>query len=142
MKNKNVILLFLAGLFLTAGSCCKNNDCNEEPKDYRDKWVGDWDFISVYTWQLNLNYGCDTSYYSGKISLVGNDSLNIEYMENRKITMHVDKSGKLSKYYSNARLSARGQFERNDKIHLIIGYHGLPGGWNYQIGGQKKGSKK
>ena len=142
MKSKNVILLFLAGLCLTAGSCRKNNDCNEEPKDYRDKWVGDWDFISIETWRVGMNSGCDTFYHSGKISLVGSDSLNIEYTENYKITMHVDESGKLSKYYP-ANEYARGQFEGNDKIHLERGYHGLPGGGDTKTEGQKReGGKK
>ena len=141
MKSKNVILLFLAGLCLTAGSCCKNNDCNEEPKDYRDKWVGDWDFISIETWRVGMNSGCDTFYHSGKISLVSSDSLNIEYIENLKITMHVDESGKLFKYYP-ANESADGQFEGNDKIHLITRYWGLPGGSNTKTDGQKKGGKK
>ena len=139
MKNRNIILLFLAGLFLTAGSCCKNNDCNEEPKDYRDKWVGDWDFVTVITSippQQNITR--DTICYSGKIYKVEADNeLMIKYMETNSIKARVDEGGKLSDLHTSGSFN-EGKFMDTNLIYISLWYGGAHYGRGYFIKGVKK----
>ena len=130
------ITFFLLVICLTTMAC---------KKDYRDKWVGDWDFVVERSWRIwctdHWDIQRDTIYHSGEINLIGIDSLIIEYMET--VTMHVDEIGNLSKgnYPYNY---AHGHFEKNDKIYLRTGYdRQRPGDWDHIINGiKKKGSRK
>ena len=135
------ICFFLLVICLTTMAC---------KKDYRDKWVGNWDFVvetSRSIWSIDhWDSKRDTIYHSGEINLISSDSLIIEYMKDVTITMHVDEIGNLSKYscpegcYSY--YYARGQFEKNDKIYLETGYNRTYP-WDHIINGiKKKGSRK
>ena len=142
MKNKNVILLFLAGLCLIAGSCCKNNDCNEEPKDYRDKWVGNWDFVTkklIFYQDVTVDY----IYYSGEIYKVGDDELMIRYMENDTVWVRVNENGKLSNLRAGNSYDNRGEFIDTDSISIFLRWGGAGHGKHHYInGGKKKGGGK
>ena len=106
--------------------------------DYRNQWVGDWDFV------VKCEYPVSVIYYSGKI-FFGNvdDQLNIEYTEHIVETVIVDEYGKISAYIDFC--SKEGQFERKDELQMKVWCHEGQGGGDryYSINGMKKeGDKK
>ncbi|MCL2722754.1 MAG: hypothetical protein FWD47_15600 [Treponema sp.] len=137
MKTKHFFygLIVLAVLLTT---------CKKET-DYRDKWVGDWDFVVEREWWIMYtDEGKDTTYYSGKISY-GNSSgdLYIKHSETDTLLIDVDESGKL--YFSDGggHDYADGQFEGNNKMILFYHDGGLGGWMAFNISGIKKeGDKK
>ena len=117
-------------------------------KDYREKWVGNWDFEINYTVWVNPpsggpSYCCfDTLYsYSGKISLgVDINQLNINYMEDDLVLVVVDEYGKISGEYHNR---TEGQFEGKNKVYISDNYYTKASHSIYTINGEKKkGGKK
>lgn len=138
----------------------KDNNANYVKKtfkvyDYRDKWVGDWYFMSIHSvWnfeQIFVIEGTDTTvtdvppendttFYNGHIFLgeEGNTVfLNHRENVNRKIL--VDTSGRiyhndnLWKYYYN-----EGNFFGNDSIFYKFGEGGRGGGSNLYVYGKKQ----
>lgn len=124
-------------------------------KDYRDKWVGDWYFMSIHSvWNFEQIFviegtdttvtdvppEIDTTFYNGHIFLgeEGNTVfLNHRENVNRKIL--VDTSGRiyhndnLWKYYYN-----EGNFFGNDSIFYKFGEGGRGGGSNLYVYGKKQ----
>jgi len=135
--KKGLILLVLASIAI---ACVKP----QKPKDYREKWVGDWDFVVERTWNRGWDRGHDTVYYSGTISLGSTDStLNVKYLSVITSTdIPVDKFGKIDNkaYYCNPCIN--GQFEGNDKVHIRYGYNtGATSSTSIIDGIKKKGDK-
>jgi hypothetical protein len=115
--------------------------------NYRNKWIGDWDFEVKRSWFNSPDSGGDTLYYLGKISLVDDlveclyNLLNIEYLENRSIILKVDENGELFDFPTDLHYKD-GHFEGNDKIALYLEWGGLGGGTSYFIDGiKRKGGK-
>ena len=131
----------IVGLWMSIMVCIMLALSSCKKEDYRTNYIGDWDFVVEREWSIGWDKGHDTIYYSGKISLVDSDSLNIEYMENAKIIIHIDEQGKLFNYYYMY-YHAHGQFVGYDKIYLETGYSRRIGREkNIIIGIKKKGSK-
>jgi hypothetical protein len=119
--------------------------CEPKPEpDYRDKWVGDWDFETISTsWQMDWPQSIvDTLYFTGKIFIGDEDNqLSINYLKDHCYVIKVNEEGGFSEGGTEY---VFGQFEGEDKV-LIETRHGGHGG-NVQetIGGTKikKGGKK
>jgi len=144
MKTKHFFFwLAIAAMCITLFSTCK-----KDKEDYRDKWVGDWDFVvKYYLWDtVEGDLVCsDTIYYSGKINYENSQKqLYIQYMSTYSILVDVDESGKISKDdHPYWRDYTRGQFEGNDKIYIENGTKTLGSHTEYIVNGIKqKGSKK
>ena len=133
------------GLIITVLTIIAIGFVSCEKPDYREKWVGDWEFStrSEY-WEFDVGVLRDTTYYYlGKISR-GNASeqLNITYMENCSMDLSVDENGKILKFsgegINNAIRKANGQFEEIDNIYIYLELGGMGGGSKYTINGTKK----
>lgn len=127
--------MLLISIFFTVSSC------KEEEKDYRDGWIGDWDFIietRIYIPKPDtlVHPEYDTVFYSGKIGLAGIDSMiNIKYLSNDSIFLKIDENGTLSKFPNGY---CRGRFEGYNKIYLYLRWGGVVGGISHTINGIKR----
>ena len=141
MKTKHFFFwLAIVAICVTLFSTCK-----KDKEDYRDKWVGEWDFVvEKFWWVGGEETENDTLYYSGKISLGDNDNdLYVEYIDNDTLNLIVNEDGELSVYDENYHYHAEGQFERKNKVHFKFHGGGLGGGSTYTVDGIKKeGGKK
>jgi len=140
MKAKH-FFCYLAVIAVLFTACKKD-------KDYRDKWIGDWDFVvEYYFWSTMEGYllCSDTIFYLGKINHEnGQEQLYIQYTPTHSILVDVDESGKISKDdHPYWRDYTRGQFEGNDKVYIENGTKTLGSHTEYIINGvKKKGNKK
>ena len=134
LKTFGLWMSIMVCIMLALSSCKK--------EDYRTNYIGDWDFVVEREWSIGWDSGHDTIYYSGKISLVSNDSLKIEYMKDVETTVYIDELGKLFNYYY---MYCRdiGHFVGNNKIYLeTTWYDGRDGRKKNIINGIKKERKK
>ena len=96
-------------------TACKKD---KEDKDFRTKWIGDWNF-DVKRSEFHYGNESETTYcYSGEISL-GNSpyELQIKYNQSSLLKAYVNEDGSLHVpeiYIHNY----SGQFEGNDRMHL------------------------
>jgi len=113
--------------------------CSVTVADYRERWVGDWDFV-VREDELVLDgvMKKDTSYYLGKITL-GNASndLNIQYTEYKSMTVTVLKGGLI---FNSTHESPSGKFDGSNGMHLNVVSKTMSGSryWSLDIEGVKK----
>ena len=137
MKTQHFFYGLAILAFLSTG-CKKDND-------YRDKWVGDWDFEVIRHWFLMGENGyseTDTIFYLGRISLINTAKLNINYTEDSSIDLEVDETGILSGFQTGNGYSG-GAFKGNDTLHLYLRWGGLGGGMVHNIDGiKRKGGHK
>jgi len=133
------IVTFFALLFLFMG--CKKT------KDYREQWVGEWDFvIASHKFNVDSIYQDvrDTLYNIGNIGLGnGKNELIIKCLEDYYLMpimpiMQVDINGKLS-FYKSGHYYAEGQFAGKDLVHIFYHNGGLGGWLDLTINGKKKG---
>ena len=132
-----IILLFISG-------------CD---KDIRDKYVGDWEFITKvdsaqFDYDLNdwIPLGFDSVFYEGRIILGKfDDELIIQYTERDEVTARINHNGNLwTSVYSIAGTNSRhGYFEENNKMYLTL-YYFKYGGFSshHFIEGTKKRKEK
>ena len=113
--------------------------------DYRNQWVGDWDFeVIIHSWMAGENgYSkYDTIYYLGKISLIDIfNKINIAYMKNSSFNVKVNENGELYDFPTDLHYKY-GKFEGNSKIHSFIEWGGLGGGTRHTIEGVKMERRK
>ena len=173
MKKKNIILVFLLTVLFLAVGCSKNEDCKkdeetkEETKDYRDKWVGTWDFTTIdYVVYYHNVFDTvptyvidDTTHFIRSVEKYERDKLNIIFKPDAKepdisgiffpaqvfglIYPIVDNSGNL--IYPELRLDHSqiftGTFSDNKismRYNQIVGHFGKE---NHQIQGIKINKK-
>lgn len=133
MKTLHSIRLFLPGILLFLLGCEK------QPFDYRNKYLGEWEF-NVSRSELNTDsighYESDALIYVGEIAYGdAEDELLIKYTENNSVTLKISEEGKLSDPASNY---SDGKFESRKKLHLYLRWGGLGGGIKHVIDGEKK----
>jgi len=125
--------------------------CDRTPKDFREQWVGDWDFeTKIRAWEDDIGVWYDTIYYLGKISIGSkNDELLVKYMERDSAFLNIEEDGTIIKitkaYWYGSSLWGKhdGYFDGYEKIHLFISDGGLGGGIFHNIDGiKKKGVKR
>jgi len=130
-------------------------------KDYRDKYTGEWDFMTEkYIYGHKYVDGVtelvllkdDTVYYSGKITLgnaedaCGNAEFIIQYTPNDEVVVYVSKSGGINVPIDLcAKGCTRGNFKGKDKMNLSFRWGGeYPDGVETHkiVGTKKKGDKQ
>jgi hypothetical protein len=121
---KNLIKILVASIIiLSLFSACD--------KYHRDRYVGDWEFVTIIHSAKFNNIGeiiwekWDTIYYSGQIS-AGNkeNDIMIKYTENDLLSSFIDTEGEiyLYDYPCAGGYCARGRFEENNKVNLEFGW--------------------
>ena len=141
-------------MFFAIGCCkdekcnCKDEKCNckdekckckeeIETRDYRDKWIGIWDFfVKTHSWVGEYSK-TDSTYYLGKISA---DSCNenkiiIEYLNDYLIILSVDEYGEFSNIPAR---EGNGKFLRTDSMYLHLRQGMIGMGSIHNIEGKKK----
>ena len=145
--RKKYFIIVLTAMFIGLVSCEKPEK-NPEP-DYREKWVGDWEFVAHYSSYGMVTLPAATYYYSGKISL-DNDSMQLNmpyisypYKENISMVLSVDENGKLSGFHAvGGNHYSYGAFRGNDTLSIYLRSGGMGGGISRYIDGvKKKGGK-
>jgi len=143
-KNKSTCLkiLFLPLHVIFVVIIVLGSSCN---KDFRDKWVGDWDFVINRHWWSGVgeNYteGDTVYYYLGKISIESTDNkLIIDYIGNISLVMTVDELGRLLTIKDHPLgYTGNGLFDGNNKIYIEReGGYGHGGGGKDIVNGIKK----
>jgi hypothetical protein len=130
-RNKRNILLFL--VLITSFSCEK------VPFDYRNKYIGDYNFTTYYTewsWATGM-YTYDTTEYNGKtVYGTTKELLKIDYQNNKEIELFITRNGEL---YSIEFPSKVGEV-RNDTLNwgYTIQYDGNSRSWVRIVGVKKK----
>jgi len=122
------LLVFIAIIF----------SCNKKPFDYRNKYIGEWNF-KVERTEVNTDsigyYYHDTISYFGKIKYgEQEDELLFEYTADNSITLKIDKEDELSKFPTHY---CGGTFYGSEKVHLYLRWGGLGGGVTHVIDGEK-----
>jgi len=122
--------------------------CDRTSKDFRNQWIGDWDFVVEKFWFEGKESGLDTIYYLGKISYGKKaDELKVKYIELERdiVILKVKENGTIidiSSIYGNGIWN--GYFDGEDTLHLYIRSttDGQGGGGSHTIDGiKKKGGK-
>ena len=127
MKHKPITLLLILLLFIVFYGCEKH------PFDYRNKFIGDYDFsVHLRVW-IPPDSVTETDYkYSGEISYGNGDHLvKINFLDDKDIDCRLFEDGSL-KYNT-----IRGEFESTKKLHFISEYGGLGGKATYTVSGEK-----
>jgi len=118
MKKQHFFLIALAILLITVMVNCQ--------KDYREKWVGDWDLIVIEYKRDHYDERHDTICYLGKISLGdAPDRLNINYKNGFLI---VGEDGGAVLFYGQWWIPrAYGNFIGNNKLYMSYRSEDEPG---------------
>ncbi|MCK9291302.1 MAG: hypothetical protein WCR58_03035 [Bacteroidales bacterium] len=134
MKNRSlsIFIILFSVVMLMLG-------CGKEQKDYRNSYIGNWDFTVELT-EFNIDsigyYSQDSVLYSGKIRIGSiENEINIQYAESDSITLIINKSGKISGFPTQY---CSGEFEGKLKLHLYLRWGGIGGGIIHTIDGVKK----
>ena len=122
MKKITIIIAAILLIMFFIMGCDKD-------KYHRDRYVGDWDFVTRSEWyqtdSISGKYvliGCDTIYYLGTITYGDTEnSLIIQYTENDKAKILINKHGKLFTLCPGAYCEC-GEFEGEDKVHFKLGW--------------------
>ncbi|NLJ81889.1 MAG: hypothetical protein GX330_02025 [Bacteroidales bacterium] len=115
---KNLKLAITVAILLFFSSC---------EKDRRNKYIGDWDFVTEKLTQTYSNSGweiveSDTIYYLGKVSCGEYEScLIIQYTENDIIDVSIDKFGNIFTICPGGSCKC-GNFEGENKVHFSLGW--------------------
>jgi hypothetical protein len=113
-------------------------------KYHIDRYVGDWEFMTIESrMQFNTSGGIiwresDTIYYSGQI-IAGDkeQDILIKYTENDLLSSFIDTEGEiyLYDYPCAGGYCARGRFEENNKVNIAYGWDD---NWSHIIVGTKQ----
>ena len=123
MKNKLIFIFFIAIL----------NGCEKHPFDYRNKFIGNYDFsVHKNVWDIT-GVDIDTYYYySGKISYgSGDDFVKIKFLDDTETQCQLFEDGSL-KFNST-----RGEFVSTKEVQFSSDYRSGGGGTQYFVSGKK-----
>ncbi len=114
--------LFVVLFLLLAGACKKT------ALDYRNKYVGDFNFIYSYsTWDINQGvYASDTIYYSGEIlyDKKTDDLIKFNCAGNLTVELQINKDGQL---FLGCGTNV-GRFDNSDNVSIGFSSNSCPGG--------------
>jgi|GEM_PF-722982 len=130
--------LFLILPFLLFSMLLKS--CGEkEPADYRDKFLGQWDFeVAIYSFTAGdpPETNSETREYAGSISYgEALDEIIIQYLPNSSVTLVVTKDGQLDNFPT---FYCHGGFSGTDSLQLYLRWGGLNTWFSHAIEGLKK----
>lgn len=131
-KNRPHLLTLLLVLLLLPG-------CQKEWFNYRNKYLGKWDF-QVYRSSFNMaNPGenwSDSVHFTGEISYGTADNLiRIQYTSEQSIELVIDEDGTLSAFPSPY---CSGSFSGKDSLNLYLRWGGLGGGTTHVVAGTRQ----
>jgi hypothetical protein len=113
--------------------------CKKEDTNYRDAYLGTWEFIVNRT---EFNTDSIGYYYHDSINYVGeivygelDNEILIKYTTENSITLNIGEDGELSDFPTHY---CSGDFLSSDSLHLYLRWGGLGGGTTHQIEGFKK----
>ncbi|MHC1707452.1 MAG: hypothetical protein AB9842_08015 [Bacteroidales bacterium] len=132
MQHKNLLFSLFVVFSVILFSCEKH------PFDYRNKYLGRWDFKTNWS-KVNVDsigqsvYG--NAYYFGEIDYGDSDNeLIIRFMLDKEVTIEIDKTGRITNFGTTY---GSGYFRGKDELSLYLRFGGL-GGWEeYNITGTK-----
>jgi len=130
-KKINIFLSILLGAVLVFG----NLSCEKKLFNYRNKYCGDWEFevVSVTYNEQDSTSSTSTETYNGEIKY-GEESneLLVTYLDNRSITIVVNKEGEISGSFS-----LDGSFESKKEVDFRFRTGTGFAGVNYTVVGDK-----
>ncbi len=115
-----------------------NNSCKKEPIDYRNKYCGEWNFVTDYYYNTITDDVFDTTYnYKGFVWHDSVGKINIEFRENYIISVEVSLKGEItdSIFYDNE--TAKGEFINHDSLFIDLRSVGYMYGVTQFIHGKK-----
>ena len=113
MKKITKILTTIAAILLLFSGCKKD--------DIRDKYIGDWDFVTEKTRYNNIPLESDTIYYLGKISLGNlNEELVIKFTQDDEIIASISDKVLYTDITDYGKKYPCGHFERKDKVFIHL----------------------
>lgn len=113
--------------------------CKKNLFDYRNKFIGDYNFLVHKTaWSLSGPF-IDTTYsYQGRIQIgSASDKIFINFSEITSMETYIYEDGTVSISFSPHQ-SLIGEFESTKALKFILSNNGLGGGSNYTVSGRKK----
>lgn len=132
MKKRGMIYWLPILIATIAATGCKKDP---QPADYRQKYLGDWDFkvhrVAVNPFTGNTD---DSLAYTGSIRYRGSDSLTIRYTANDSLTLIIDQAGKLTQNSCYC----FGEFEGGTKLHMALRWGGNAHGEQHTMDATKK----
>ena len=127
MKHRPITLLLILLLFIVFYGCEKH------PFDYRNKFIGDYDFsVHKNVWDVT-GVNIDTYYnYSGKISYgSGDDEVRIKFLDDTETQCQLFEDGSLKFHYT------RGEFVSTKEVQFSSDYRSGGGGTQYFVSGKR-----
>jgi len=132
--RESLIFLFLLNSMLIFFSCG-----DKEPIDYRDKFLGQWDFeVEIYSFTAGNppETTSDTRHHTGLISYGTTDNeILIQYLPNSNVTLVVTDTGQLENFPT---FYCHGSFEGTEILHMYLRWGGLNTYFSHTIEGRKK----
>lgn len=137
MKNHNNTVSKKLYFILPLAAVLIGFGCKKEPVDYRSRYVGTWDFhVERINYDASAGTESESLTYTGPISYVDTDKLNIRYTSENALELAVDRLGKLS-LPSNTSVYCSGHFDEAGKMSLTIRWGSQTLGARHNINGQK-----
>ncbi|NLF43580.1 MAG: hypothetical protein GX587_12870 [Bacteroidales bacterium] len=133
IKNSCLLLVFFS-IFIA----CDNNS---EVDDYRYKFAGAYDFVTISRKFSMLDSTCniDTFSYQGRVyfsDTLANNEIVIQYLQHKSPLLTVDEQGLISDpgYYNNN----FGEFIGDSAVSLFFSWGGHGGGGSQSVEGKKR----
>lgn len=135
MKN---ILKFMSFLFIAFVFFMGCNKENEDKQDYRTKYSGSYDFITVKKIfnMLDSSYVSDTVSYFGQIyysDTLESNKMVIHYLTDKSVIVIVDEQGIISSDGNNL----NGEFKSENEVYFYYSWGGHGGGGSHEVNGFK-----
>ena len=110
------------------------SSCKKEPVDYREKYCGEWNFVTEYYYSNIIPNDDENTIdsifnYQGSVWYDSLGKINIEYRENYIITVKVSLSGEITDNIIYDNETAKGEFINQDSLFLDL----RSNGHNYAI---------
>lgn len=108
MKNKIIFLIAIATTFIA---------CEKSPFDYRNKYVGNYNFTNIYTdvdsvWTISNT----TSVFLGKVKTEGDNNMIIEFEADKSQSLRIDNDGNVY----NSCDTYIGRFESESSFQAVL----------------------
>lgn len=137
MKNHNNSIYIKRYWILPPVAVLIGFGCKKEKEDYRSRYVGTWDFrVERINYDVSAGNESENLTYTGPISYVDTDKLNIRYTSENALELAVNPLGKLS-LPSNTSVYCSGHFDEAGKMSLTIQWGSQTLGARHNINGQK-----
>ncbi len=108
MKRQILFLLVLAASFVA---------CEKSPFDYRNKYVGNYNFTNIYTNVDSVGtISNSTTVFLGKVKTDGDNNMIIEFEADKSQTLRIDNDGNIY----NSCDTYIGRFENESSFQAVL----------------------